>query len=80
MAKVMISLPDELLGQLDEEARRRGTTRSGLLQDAARRELGTLGLPREEILERLDRVAAGWSTDADPLAVLKADRQRIPGR
>ncbi len=39
MAKVMVSLPDELMGQLDAEAKRRGTTRSGLLADVVRREL-----------------------------------------
>jgi metal-responsive CopG/Arc/MetJ family transcriptional regulator len=39
VAKVMISLPDELLGRLDERARRRGMTRSGLLRDLAEREL-----------------------------------------
>ena len=33
MAKVMVSLPDDLLRQLDAEADRRGTTRSGLLRD-----------------------------------------------
>lgn len=33
MAKVMVSLPDELLGSLDAEAARRNTTRSGLLRD-----------------------------------------------
>jgi len=32
MAKVMISLPDELLASLDAEAGRRGTTRSGLIR------------------------------------------------
>lgn len=32
MAKVMVSLPDELLRQLDAEAERRGTTRSGMLR------------------------------------------------
>lgn len=31
MAKVMISLPDDLLRRLDAEARRRSMTRSGLL-------------------------------------------------
>lgn len=36
MAKVMISLPDELLEQVDSEAKRRHTSRSGLLQDFAR--------------------------------------------
>lgn len=39
MAKVMISLPDDLLQRIDEEARRRSTTRSGWLASAARREL-----------------------------------------
>lgn len=33
MAKVMVSLPDDLLRMLDDEAQRRGTTRSGLLRD-----------------------------------------------
>jgi len=31
MAKVMISIPDELLARVDAEAKRRMTTRSGLL-------------------------------------------------
>jgi metal-responsive CopG/Arc/MetJ family transcriptional regulator len=39
VAKVMISLPDDLLARLDEHARRRGTTRSGLLRELAEREL-----------------------------------------
>lgn len=39
VAKVMVSLPDELLGQLDAAAKRRGTTRSGLLAAMVRREL-----------------------------------------
>lgn len=40
MAKVLISMPDELLARVDREATRRGATRSGFLQHAARRELG----------------------------------------
>lgn len=40
MAKVMISLPDDLLDSIDREAERRHSTRSALLQEAARRELG----------------------------------------
>ena len=40
MAKVMISLPDQVLERIDREARRRGTSRSALLQHAALRELG----------------------------------------
>ena len=39
MAKVMISLADELLAEIDAEAKRRSTSRSALLATAARREL-----------------------------------------
>jgi len=49
MAKVMISLPDELLAQVDAEAMRRGTTRSGLM-----REFAAVALE-----ERSERLAAG---------------------
>ncbi len=40
MAKVLISMSDELLERVDREADRRGATRSGFLQNAAQRELG----------------------------------------
>jgi hypothetical protein len=40
MAKVMISIPDDLLSRIDDEAKRRGKSRSGFLQDAAHRALG----------------------------------------
>ena len=40
MAKVLISLPNELLARIDREARSRGDTRSDFLQEAARRALG----------------------------------------
>ncbi len=39
MSKVMISLPEELLFRLDQEALRRSISRSALLAAAARREL-----------------------------------------
>jgi metal-responsive CopG/Arc/MetJ family transcriptional regulator len=39
MPKVMVSLPADLLSDLDREAARRGSTRSALLATAARREL-----------------------------------------
>jgi hypothetical protein len=40
MGKVLISIPDELLADIDREASARGDTRSGFIQEAARRELG----------------------------------------
>lgn len=39
MSKVMVSLADDLLTEVDAEAKRRGTSRSALLAAAARREL-----------------------------------------
>ncbi len=39
MAKVMVSLPDDLLTRIDEEVRRRAGSRSALLATAARHEL-----------------------------------------
>ena len=35
MAKVMVSLPDDLLSEVDAEARRRGTTRSAVMREFA---------------------------------------------
>lgn len=48
MAKVLISLPDDLLERIDREAQARGSTRSRFLQEAARRELGW---PRAEAVK-----------------------------
>lgn len=39
MAKVMVSLPDDLLARVDDEAKRRSLSRSALLAAAVRREL-----------------------------------------
>ena len=39
MAKVMISMPDELLEQVDRRAKQAGTTRSGWLRELAERAL-----------------------------------------
>ena len=39
MSKVMVSLPEDLIRQIDDEARRRSMSRSALLAAAARREL-----------------------------------------
>ena len=35
MAKVMVSMPDDLLAEVDAEARRTGTSRSAVLRDFA---------------------------------------------
>lgn len=76
MAKVMISIPDDLLGALDAEVSRRKTTRSALLQGAARRELGLLRRPRELLLADLDALSASWAGPVDAAALVRADRRR----
>lgn len=76
MAKVMISIPDALLGALDAEVRRRRTSRSALLQDAARRELGLLRRDRDTLLADLDALSASWAGPVDAAALVRADRRR----
>ncbi len=76
MAKVMVSIPDALLGALDAEVTRRRTTRSALLQDAARRELGLLRRDRDSLLADLDALSATWAGPLDAAALIRADRRR----
>ncbi len=53
MAKVMVSLPDDLLGSLDAEAARQKTTRSGLLRHYIEEGLRRRGLARARRVEQL---------------------------
>jgi len=76
MAKVMISIPDSLLGMFDAEVKRRRTTRSALLQDAARRELGLLRRDRAALLADLDELSSAWAGPVDAAALIRADRRR----
>jgi len=76
MAKVMISIPDDLLGMLDAEAERRRTSRSALLQNAARRELGLVRRDREALWADLDDLSREWDGPLDAAALIRADRRR----
>jgi hypothetical protein len=84
MSKVLISIPDELLADIDREASARGDSRSGFLQTAARRELGRPSRARiEAALARgrkaLEDVGAFESADVireDRDARDAADRRR----
>jgi metal-responsive CopG/Arc/MetJ family transcriptional regulator len=71
----MISLPDELLATLDEHARRRGTTRSGLLRELAERELSIESDNRRQGIARL-LAAAGAHGGASAQAVREERRAR----
>jgi metal-responsive CopG/Arc/MetJ family transcriptional regulator len=59
MAKVMISLPDELLAQVDAEARRRGTTRSAMMREYASSALERRSAKLAAEMRRIGRDAAG---------------------
>jgi len=57
MAKVMISIPDELLAAVDAEASARQTSRSALLAQAARREITAPNAARADELLATARAA-----------------------
>jgi hypothetical protein len=76
MAKVMVSLSDDLLYALDAEAKRRKTSRSALLQKGARRELGLLRRDREALLGELDRLSRQWDGPVGAAALVHAERLR----
>lgn len=76
MAKVMVSIPDDLLAEIDSEASRQGTSRSALLQKAARLEIGLGPADRHEALAELDRISAQLTGPIDVVAEVRRDRQR----
>lgn len=59
MAKVMISLPDDLLTRLDAEAQRRGTSRSAVLRSYADGALSERDRDLAEEMRRLNQQATG---------------------
>jgi hypothetical protein len=76
MAKVMVSLSEDLLHALDAEAQRRKTSRSAILQKGARRELGLLRRDRQALLGELDRLSREWDGPVDAAALVQAERRR----
>ena len=56
MAKVMVSLPDNLLKAVDIEAERRGTTRSGFLRELAEESLHRRTVHRVERMAQIDHL------------------------
>ncbi len=63
MAKVTVSLPDDLLGEIDAEVRRRGTTRSGLLRTFAAEALNRRGSRRAERIAEIMQEATPHGGD-----------------
>lgn len=74
VAKVMISIPDDLLARFDALARERHATRSGFLQQLAERELQRDTERRRKEVERLlDLATAPMGGDAAKL--IREDRE-----
>jgi len=73
MAKVMVSLPDDLLERIDMQARARRESRSGFLRELAERELAAnAGQERSEIQALLgDPVRLG----GDATELIRHDRR-----
>lgn len=59
VAKVMVSLPDDVLRAVDVEAGRRGTTRSGLLRELAEESLRRRSRRRAERMAEISESAGG---------------------
>lgn len=80
MAKVMISLPDDLLERIDAEASRRSSSRSALLREAAMREIGRPDPDEiDAALERL-RTTFGKLGPFESADVVRAQRDSLNER
>lgn len=72
----MVSISDDLLGEIDAEAKRRKTSRSGLIQAATRTEIGVIARDRRDLLEELDDLSKAWAGDVGAAELIRADRDR----
>jgi predicted transcriptional regulator len=80
VAKVLVSIPDDLLARVDREAERRRTSRSAFLQEAARRELGW---PEPGVIDaavRRGRDALAAVRQFDPAESIRTDRDERDAR
>jgi negative regulator of replication initiation len=80
MAKVMISIPDDLLERLDARAKAVGETRSGFLQRLAEREVKAAEERRHAKINRLwDQIRIEVPKDnpdlLDVVRVIREDRE-----
>jgi predicted transcriptional regulator len=74
VAKVFISLPDDLLERVDRAARQRSTTRSAFLQQAARHELGWPDADAVDDAIKRGRAALASAGRFDSTELIRSDR------
>ena len=76
VAKVMISMPDDLLDRLDAQARANRETRSGFLRRLAERELESgEANRRREIEDLLDKAMVPEGLGGDSARLIREDRE-----
>ena len=76
VAKVMISMPDDLLARLDARARANRETRSGFLQRLAERELSAeQARMRDEIKDLLEKATVRGGMGGDAVRLIREDRE-----
>jgi metal-responsive CopG/Arc/MetJ family transcriptional regulator len=79
VAKVMISIPDDLLKRLDARAKAVGGTRSGFLQRLVERELDEEERHRRDEVKRLMKEIEDTFTDDEPhfdvVKMIREDRE-----
>ena len=80
MAKVLISVPDELLTRIDREVSARGTTRSRFFEEAARHELGWPEPEQVEAAVKRAREAMAPYGSFDSADLIREDRDARDGR
>jgi metal-responsive CopG/Arc/MetJ family transcriptional regulator len=74
MAKVMISIPDDLLSRIDALAGSSQETRSGFLRRLAERELGSAADRRSTEIAKLLKMATG-PKGGDAAKLIREDRE-----
>jgi hypothetical protein len=79
MAKVLLSMDDQLLRRIDAAARKRGLSRSAYIADLARRELGAERGPgatrtARVALTRLDQIFAAAPRGQESTAAVRQQR------
>lgn len=76
VAKVMISMPDDLLDRLDAQARANRETRSGFLRRLAERELDAArAREREELEALLDKATVRGGMGGEAVRLIREDRE-----
>lgn len=75
----MISLPDDVLRDIDRQAERKGTTRSGLIRQWAESDSRERSLRRAEEMRRIDEEAGpAVGHGGNAAEQVKANRPRWP--